>query len=85
MVAYATHGNENVMNRRNFFLKSLRKTGEAVVKKVDAHATDRASHWIRPPYAIDELEFLLACNRCGECISACTYKVVFPLSARLGM
>ncbi len=72
------------MDRRTFFRQALRKTSETVVKHADDRATRRAGHWIRPPYAIDELEFLLACNRCGECVAACPHETVFLLSARLG-
>lgn len=72
------------MDRRQFFQKALQKTAETVVKQGDARVTARASHWIRPPYAIAELEFLLSCTRCVECIAACPHEVIFPLAARLG-
>jgi len=72
------------VDRRGFFQHALRKTGETVVNQVDRQARRQAVHWIRPPYALDELEFLLACTRCGACVDACEYKVVFPLPARLG-
>ena len=72
------------MNRRAFFQHALRKTGEAVVNHADTQAKERASHWIRPPFAKEELEFLLACTRCSDCFEACTYKVIFPLPAKLG-
>ena len=58
------------MDRRAFFKRGLHKAAEKVVEGVDAHASKRAERWIRPPYALDELEFLLACTRCGECVSA---------------
>lgn len=72
------------MDRRQFFQKTLQKAAETVVKHGDARVTARASRWIRPPYAIAELEFLLTCTRCSDCIAACPHEVVFPLSARLG-
>ena len=72
------------MDRREFFQRALRKTGETVVKHVDTRVKRRASHWIRPPFAQDELEFLMACTRCSDCFEACSYNVIFPLSARLG-
>ena len=55
-----------------------------MVRGADALAKKKASRWLRPPYALDELEFLLACTRCGECIAACPHQVIFPLSTRLG-
>ncbi len=42
----------------------------------------RPKAWIRPPFAIDELEFLLDCTRCDKCIEACPHDVIFALSER---
>lgn len=72
------------MDRRAFFRKALRKTGESVVNHADASARLHAARWIRPPFALDELEFLLACTRCSDCFDACAYQVIFPLPAKLG-
>lgn len=72
------------MDRRAFFIRGLNKAAEVAVKHADADVSKRAAHWIRPPYAQDELEFLLACTRCGECIEACPHQLIFPLPGRLG-
>jgi len=72
------------MDRRAFFRSALDKGGKTVVKAADARVKQQASHWIRPPYAIDELEFLLACTRCGDCVEDCPHDVIFALSARVG-
>ena len=72
------------MDRRDFFRRGLGKATEVAVKTVDKRVTDRAKRWIRPPYAIAELDFLLACSRCNACIEACPHHVIFPLAARLG-
>ncbi len=73
------------MDRRAFFQQAFRNTGEKIVKLCDAKASQQSAHWIRPPYAQDELAFLLACTRCGACITACPHEVIFPLAARLGI
>jgi len=73
------------MDRREFFRRSFSKASETVVKHVDAKVSARAARWIRPPYAIVELEFLLACTRCNACIDACPHDVIFPLASRLGV
>lgn len=73
------------MDRRDFFRRGIGKVAEVAVKSADKRVADRAKHWIRPPGAISELEFLLACTRCDACIEACPYSVIFPLSARLGV
>ncbi len=72
------------MDRRGFFRTGSRKLAEATIDQVDNHVQKQAKHWIRPPYALDELEFLTTCTRCGECIDACPYQVIFPLASRLG-
>lgn len=72
------------MQRREFFRRGLGKVGEVSVRAADARVTRRASRWVRPPYALAELEFLLACTRCGACTEACPHHVVFALSVSLG-
>jgi ferredoxin-type protein NapG len=70
--------------RRAFFTRGARKAAELAVRQADANVEARAGRWVRPPYALEELPFLLACTRCGDCIEACPHHVVFSLSARLG-
>lgn len=73
------------MDRRAFFTKGAGK----VAQKLTQHAADKArkdsARWIRPPFAIEELDFILACTRCGDCIKACPYGIIFPLSSKLGV
>ncbi len=72
------------MDRRNFFRSALQKSGQSAVKAADALIEKQAGRWIRPPFALDELQFILTCTRCRDCIDACPYGVIFPLSARTG-
>lgn len=72
------------MDRRNFFRHIASRTADAALEHARERAEARARHWFRPPFARPELDFLLACTRCGECISACPHQVIFPLAARLG-
>ena len=72
------------MDRRDFFKRGFSKATEAVVEHVDKNARKRASQWIRPPFAIDELDFLLQCTRCDDCIKACEKGLIFSLSAKRG-
>ena len=74
-----------LMDRRAFFSSALRKTTQEVVKRVDAKVVSDASRWIRPPFAIAELEFILSCTRCRDCIDACPHQVLFALPSRLGV
>ena len=72
------------MDRRNFFRKAFRDSSKAVVKHVAKKVEQQASRWIRPPFAVEELNFLLTCTRCDACIEACPHQVIFRLSPRLG-
>lgn len=73
------------MDRREFFKVGLNKVAKAVVNVAEHRAKQKAQNFIRPPFAIDELDFLLACTRCSACIEACPHQVIFPLSAKLGV
>lgn len=72
------------MDRRNFLKRTAQKTAEHAIESVEARIKERARRWIRPPYAVTELDFLLSCSRCGDCVSACPHKLIFPLKASLG-
>lgn len=72
------------MDRREFFRAGFKKVTKTVVEEIDARVEKKARRYIRPPYAISEVEFLLACTRCDDCIEACPHDVLFGLSAKLG-
>ncbi|MDH5391751.1 MAG: hypothetical protein OEY11_01070 [Gammaproteobacteria bacterium] len=72
------------MDRRSFFTRGAGKVAKAVTEHSAEKARKEAVRWIRPPFALDELDFLLACTRCDACIEACTFDIIFPLSAKLG-
>ena len=72
------------MSRRDFFRRGVVRVAEAALEEARARAERRTAHWIRPPFAGDELDFLFKCTRCGDCIEACPHDVIFPLEARLG-
>jgi len=72
------------MDRRNFLKRSAQRTAQQVLDSVEARVKERARRWIRPPFALNELDFLLTCSRCSACIEACPTQVVFPLNASLG-
>jgi len=73
------------MDRRDFFRRGVASLTKAVVEGVKPGINAQAGHWIRPPYALDELDFLLACTRCGACIEACPHDVIFSLPFRSGI
>ncbi len=74
-----------MMDRRDFFRVGARKTAEISYQVASDRAASRAHRWLRPPFAVDELDFLLACTRCDKCIEACPHGVLFELPARTGL
>ena len=72
------------MDRRSFFRTVTSKAAKSALKVADKQVSDQASRWIRPPYALKELDFILVCTRCDQCLEACPHDVIFKLPARLG-
>ncbi len=92
MVCISTHGNEKCkcikmgegkkMDRAGFFKFGLRKTKEKALEKIQSKVSKIG---IRPPGAIDEEEFLIACIRCDDCVIACPHDSIFkPTYAAVG-
>jgi ferredoxin-type protein NapG len=73
------------MERRQFFRLGMDKALKAVVHLVDSTVSRQAGRWFRPPYAMPEMGFLLACTRCDKCIQACPHEVLFPLPMEMGV
>ena len=71
-----------VLDRRELFKRGFGRAVDMAVKEVEHRANENARHWIRPPYALDELDFLIKCTRCSDCIDACPHYVLFPLQPR---
>ena len=82
--ADATDVGAFVMDRRGFFRHGLERATQAGVRYADGWVNQNAGQWIRPPFALEELEFLLACTRCDACVNACPHDVIFPLAGHLG-
>jgi ferredoxin-type protein NapG len=72
------------MDRRGFFKNLADKASEKPAALVERKVNRRAANWIRPPYALDEVDFLSACSRCNRCVEACPHQVIFKLPERLG-
>ncbi len=73
------------MDRRAFFRRIAGRVADTTLSVAEQAAADAARAWIRPPFALPELEFLLACTRCDACIEACPHHSLFRLPARLGI
>ncbi len=73
------------MKRRDFFKYGAHKTAKLAFDVAGDRAARRARNWIRPPFAVKELDFLLDCTRCDKCIEACPHHVLFALPPRHGL
>ena len=72
------------IGRRDLFRLGGQKAAEIASQLASAKAAKRAEGWVRPPFALDELDFLLSCTRCDKCIEACPHDVLFALPERAG-
>ena len=70
------------MDRRDFFKLGKKTLTKTAFDAAEIRAEQKAKHWIRPPFAQNELDFLLICSKCGDCIDACSYDVIFPLTLK---
>ena len=69
------------MDRRGFIRTGMKMVSRAVVRNT---LGGHSARWIRPPYALDEADFLHSCTRCDKCLDACPHQVIFSLPERLG-
>ena len=76
---------DDKMDRRAFFSLGLRKSAKAAVELVEQRAEQKAKRFVRPPFALGELDFLIKCTRCEDCLKACPHDTIFLLPARLGV
>ncbi len=72
-------------SKRAFFRRAGKKISEVVIDQAEKKAKVQTINWFRPPYAVNELEFLLACIRCGACVIACEPGILFSLTQAQGI
>lgn len=75
---------DSPLDRREFFRRGLTKAAAVAVDAAEASVEVRARQWVRPPFALPELDFLISCSRCGDCVEVCPTGVIFPLSGKYG-
>ena len=72
------------LDRRKFFSRGVSGAADIGVKLIEQRVEKKARRWLRPPFALPELDFLLACTRCDACVDACPHQVIFPLPFECG-
>lgn len=72
------------MDRRGFFRAGVDMVYKGVAQELHNRMDGKAENWVRPPYALDEVEFLQVCTRCDKCVDACPHDVIFKLSEGTG-
>lgn len=70
------------LNRRQFFSLNL-EAATGFLGNFLAPQLELERDFFRPPGAVNELEFLTTCNRCGRCKDQCPEKIInlFSISA----
>ena len=76
------------IDRATFFRVALRRVTDGAARRANRgleRLADRlVGDLVRPPGALAEADFLLACTRCGDCASACPHFAIRPAGADAG-
>ncbi len=79
---------ETLLSKRGLLGLGVSRAGEAGAAALEfalENVADRFTPRVqRPPGALSEFEFLFACTRCGECITACPPGALLKLGERAG-
>jgi len=68
------------MGRRKWLSRLVPMAVDTVVRNVEQQFERRLPHRIRPPGAVDELQFRALCTQCGACTNACPHAAIFTLA-----
>ena len=69
-------------DRREFFQSTIGKLLHEVARRTEERVAPR--RWFRPPGAADEVAFVAACTRCGDCIDVCPVHAILKTPANGG-
>lgn len=69
-------------DRRAFFRDTVGRLAQEIARRAERRVAPRV--YFRPPGALDELAFLAACTRCGDCIDVCPPGAIIKASAGAG-
>ena len=69
-------------SRRQFFGAAFTIVAAAVLWKKTVWAAEKA---LRPPGALNDMEFTAVCNRCGRCVQVCPANALQPMPLSKGL
>ncbi len=70
-------------DRRSFFRETVGRLVREVVRRTERRVSPM--HALRPPGAIEEIAFLAACTRCGDCIEVCPARAIVQAPPGAGL
>ena len=70
-------------DRRSFFRSTIGRLAQEVGKRAEARVVQQ--RYLRPPGALDEVAFLAACTRCGECTDVCPVHAIIKVPTSGGL
>jgi len=70
-----------VFSRRHFTRLAIALGAAVLLWRKTAEASGK---FLRPPGALEEVEFNQVCSRCGRCIKACPNRALWPLDSSYG-
>ena len=80
---------DELLSKRDLLRRGVKRAGEAGVVAAEFALEDMANRFVpavqRPPGALAEMHFLMACTRCGECSKACPVGAIMTLGDQAGL
>ena len=73
---------EDAAGRRRFFQDTLGRLLHEIADRTERRVAPK--RWFRPPGAADEVSFVAACTRCGDCIDVCPVHAILKMPANGG-
>lgn len=70
-------------DRRDFFLATVGRIAEEVGRRAEQRVV--AKRYMRPPGALEEVGFLVACTRCGDCMPVCPVAAIVKVPTSGGL
>ena len=74
-----------MLSRKGFFGELFSSLKKGISNRIDQKLAQVLEAPLRPPGALDEVEFLATCTRCDACLDACPHHAIRKLSIDAGL